>query len=244
MKRTEADKQSKEQPGKQPAKRVVKRSEQRGENSTATVRTRRAIINLLKQESGLTAEALALKLNITGMGVRQHLYALQQEQLVNYREEPPAMGRPAKLWQLTPAANSFFPEGYAELTLGLIDSMKEAFGEEGLTRLLEVRATQQLKSYQAAIPQNGSIAEKLTALAVVRTREGYMAEVRQLSEQDFLFIENHCPICTVAVACTGLCANELMLFQSLLGAEAKIERSEHIVIGAHRCVYQVTKSKK
>ena len=79
-------------------------------NKSATVRTRRAILKLLKLEGAMDALALASRLNVTAMAVRQHLYALQEEQLVTYQEESRSMGRPAKLWQLTPAANNLFPE--------------------------------------------------------------------------------------------------------------------------------------
>ena len=51
------------------------------------VRTRRAIVQRLKQEGRLDAETLASHLGITAMAVRQHLYALQDEQLITYQEE-------------------------------------------------------------------------------------------------------------------------------------------------------------
>jgi len=62
------------------------------------------------------------------------------------------MRRPARLWYLTPAADRFFPDRYAELTLGLINSMKAAFGEAGLDRLLEVSTREQIQAYQAIVP--------------------------------------------------------------------------------------------
>jgi predicted ArsR family transcriptional regulator len=77
--------------------------------SAATVRTRRALGHLLKQEGPLEAQALADRLHVSAMAVRQHLYALHKEQLVTYREVPRPLGRPAKQWQLTPAAPSPAP---------------------------------------------------------------------------------------------------------------------------------------
>ena len=84
-----------------------------------STRTRRAIVNLLKQEGAMDASVLATQLNVSAMAIRQHLYALQTEKLVTYTEEARPMGRPAKLWQLTAAANDLFPAGYAELTIGV-----------------------------------------------------------------------------------------------------------------------------
>jgi predicted ArsR family transcriptional regulator len=201
--------------------------------------TRRAIVQYLKQEGALDAETLAVHFNITAMAIRQHLYALQKEGLVTYQEEARPMGRPAKLWQLTPAADRFFPNGYAELTLSLIDSVKEAFGNAGLDRLLDVRTCHQMDAYRAMIPHEEPLERKLELLATFRTQEGYMAEIQSLDDGSFLLIENHCPICAAATACTGLCARELEIFQTILGKGVLVERTEHIVSGERRCVYKI-----
>lgn len=212
------------------------------QSESTSVRTRRAIVKRLKQEGALDAEKLASHFNITAMAVRQHLYALQKEGLVTYQEESRPMGRPAKLWQLTPAANRFFPDRYAELTLGLINSMKEAFGEAGLDRLLEVRTREQIQAYQVIVPRTDPLQQRLETLAQQRTEEGYMAEVVAQADGTFLLSEKHCPICAVATACTGLCRMELEIFQAALGEDVMIERIEHILAGDQRCVYRVAQA--
>jgi predicted ArsR family transcriptional regulator len=206
---------------------------------SASLKTRRAIVNLLKQEGEMDSQQLSDRLGVSAMAVRQHLYALQDEQIVTYKEEARAMGRPAKLWHLTPAANRLFPDGYAELTLSLIDSVKEAFGDDGLERLLEVKTRHQIDNYEKDISNRKSLKQKLETLANIRTDEGYMAEVEFLDDGSFLLIENHCPICTAAQACTGLCAKELEVFQTVLGQNVSVERSEHILSDSRRCVYRV-----
>ncbi|UBF30033.1 transcriptional regulator (plasmid) [Kovacikia minuta CCNUW1] len=213
-------------------------------NSTesTSVRTRRAIVQRLKQAGALDAETLASHFNITAMAVRQHLYALQKQGLVTYQEEPRPMGRPAKLWQLTSAADRFFPDRYAELTLSLIHSVQTAFGDAGLDRLLEVRTREQIQAYQAIVPRRASLKRRLDALAKQRTEEGYMAEVLPQADGSFLLVEKHCPICAVATACVGMCRTELEVFQAALGEDVTIERVEHILTGDRRCVYQVTGS--
>lgn len=206
---------------------------------SAQVRTRRALLDLLKQEGPSDSQTLAARLGISAMAVRQHLYALQDEHLVAYEEEPRAMGRPAKQWRLTPDANRFFPSGYADLTLGLLQSIVEAFGEAGLDQLLAVRSHRQIEQYQAQLAPQPSLAQKLESLAQVRTEEGYMAEVTPHSDGSYLLIENHCPICIAAAACTGLCDRELEIFQTVLGENVVVARTEHIIAGARRCAYQV-----
>ncbi|MBE9171313.1 transcriptional regulator [Pleurocapsales cyanobacterium LEGE 06147] len=211
------------------------------QKKSATIRTRRAIVNILKRQGATDAHELASHLGISAMAVRQHLYTLQEEQLVTYQEEAREMGRPAKLWQLTTAADRLFPDGYAELTLSLINSVKEAFGDAGLEQLLNVRTRHQIDAYQSSMPNQESLEQKLEVLATLRTEEGYMAEIQVLDDGSFLLIENHCPICAAATACTGLCARELEIFQSVLGKDAIVERTEHIISGERRCVYRVSR---
>lgn len=207
--------------------------------STPAVQTRRALIYLLKQEGPLDAQALAAHLHISAMAVRQHLYALQGERLVTYQEERRPMGRPAKRWQLTPAADRLFPEAYAELTLSLLTAMTEAFGKAGLEQLLEIRTHRQIAAYRRQMAKHNSLRQRLEVLATIRTDEGYMAEVQPHDDGSFLLVENHCPICMAAVACTELCGKELEIFQAVLGKGIVIERTEHLVAGARRCAYRV-----
>ena len=202
-------------------------------------KTRRAITKLLKTEGPLDSARLAERLGLTAMAVRQHLYALQREGLVSAEARPVPIGRPAKFWRLTREADRLFPEAYAELSVALIDSVKDAFGDKGLERVLTSRCARQRIDYGKRIGPGDSLKKKLQELAKVRTEEGYMAEIRRERDGSFLLIENHCPICAAANACQGFCATELELFRSVLGPGVAVERAEHIISGDHRCVYRV-----
>ena len=202
-------------------------------------KTRRAITKILKTEGPIDSAKLAERLGLTAMGVRQHLYALQREGLVTAEERPVPIGRPAKFWSLTREADRLFPEAYAELSVALINSVKDAFGDEGLERVLTSRCARQRMDYGKRIRPGDSLKRKLEELAKVRSEEGYMAEIRAEGAGSYLLIENHCPICAAANACQGFCATELDLFRSVLGPGVIVERAEHIISGDHRCVYRV-----
>jgi predicted ArsR family transcriptional regulator len=82
--------------------------------------------------------------------------------------------------------------------------VKKAFGEDGLDRLLKLRNAELEKTYRAKTDRAHTLKSKLDALARIRSAEGYLAEVRRDSETgDWLFVENHCPICAAARLCTG-----------------------------------------
>src|SRR6185503_7192952 len=112
-------------------------------------RTRRAITRLLKTEGAMNSAQLARRLRLTPMGVRQHLYALQQEKLVTAEARAVPLGRPAKYWSLTPEADRLFPDAYAELSVALIGALGDSFGPEGLRRVLDTRARTQQSAYQS-----------------------------------------------------------------------------------------------
>src|SRR5580765_2439313 len=124
-------------------------------------RTRRAIVKLLKTEGALDSAKLARKLGVTPMAVRQHLYALQQEKMVNAEERPIPLGRPAKFWKLTREADRLFPDAYAELSVALLDAVGETFGPSGVDRLLQTRLARQKRDYAARIDRGAPLGKKL-----------------------------------------------------------------------------------
>jgi predicted ArsR family transcriptional regulator len=202
-------------------------------------KTRRRIVKLLKTEGPMDSASLASRLKVTTMAVRQHLYALQQEKLVTAEERKAPLGRPAKYWQLTKDAERLFPDAYAELNAALITSVQDAFGADGMARLLDARVARQRADYASRITPSAPLSKKIQQLANIRSGEGYMAEVKRHGN-GFLFIENHCPICAAATVCQGFCATELELFRSALGPGVSVERAEHILSGDRRCVYRIT----
>ncbi len=66
-----------------------------------------------------------------------------------------------------------------------------------------------------------------------------MAEAIAQGDGSVLLVENHCPICSAAATCQGLCTMELEVFQRVLGDKATVERVEHIQAGARRCAYRI-----
>lgn len=202
--------------------------------------TREIILNELKKRGQARADDLAKVLGVTPMAVRQHLYQLQEEGAVNCCTVPKGRGRPAKLWELTQKADIYFQDAHRDLSLDLIDSMRSLFGDEGLDRLVSHRTEKQQARYEDAASAKTTLKERLESLAEERSKEGYMAEVQEGDDGALLLLENHCPICEAAKACSGLCTKELSMFRALFTEEAEIERIEHMLKGGRRCAYRVT----
>jgi predicted ArsR family transcriptional regulator len=201
--------------------------------------TREIILTELKKRGQARADDLAEVLGVTSMAVRQHLYQLRDEGAVACCTTPGGRGRPAKHWELTEKSDVYFQGAHRDLSLDLIASMRTLFGEEGLDKLVSHRTAQQQARYEAAAAGKTGLRDRLASLAGERTREGYMAEVTEGEDGALLLLENHCPICEAAKACSGLCSKELALFKSLF-RDAEVERVEHVLKGGRRCAYRVT----
>ena len=196
------------------------------------------ILYLLKTRGPQTAATLAAELEMTAMGARQHLQKLEQSSLVQRFERAEQVGRPRHYWQLTGAAQADFPDRHADLSLALIENVRELFGDEGLDRLIDQREKTTERDYREQLGACRTLAERVQKLAQLRSAEGYMAEASyDEDEGSWLLWENHCPICAAATHCQGFCRTELELFRKVLHAE--VEREEHILLGARRCSYRI-----
>jgi predicted ArsR family transcriptional regulator len=202
-------------------------------------RARDRVLVQLKTRGAATAAELAGRLDVTPMAIRQHLAALEREELVAHREERRPVGRPARVWSLTARAAERFPDTHADLTVELISAVRDVFGEEGLERLIHTRAAHQRERYSAVLPNDAPIEERVAALTKLRCEEGYMADWSSEPDGSYLLVENHCPICAAATLCQGFCRDELDLFRATLGADVTVEREEHLLAEARRCAYRV-----
>jgi len=182
---------------------------------------------------------MARRLGVTPTAVRQHLARLLEEGLVAFEDRGGQVGRPKRTWRATPAADAYFPESHAALAVRLLEPVRDAFGAEGIDRVVRERTRRQVAAYREIVPAGKPLEERVQALARIRRDEGYLACVEKADGGALRLVENHCPICVAARACTGLCAGELDLFRAVLGRDVSVEREEHILAGARRCAYRV-----
>jgi predicted ArsR family transcriptional regulator len=203
---------------------------------------KRRILDRLKRADTLTAPEVAADFELTDTAIRQHLEALERAGLVERTSAPPhGRGRPPVRWRLTALANDLFPDRHADLTVDLINAIREAVGEEALDRVVANRRDHQLAAYRRALPDPSrtSVKVRVRRLAELRSAEGYLAEATA-DGADMLLIEHHCPICDAAATCQGLCRSELELFQDALGDDVTVERTQHVLAGDLRCAYRIS----
>ncbi|MES2027094.1 MAG: metalloregulator ArsR/SmtB family transcription factor [Pseudomonadota bacterium] len=210
------------------------------ENMDST-QTADRILFFIKTKGPTSTADLARALDMTAEAARQQVQKLMTAGLIAGRQEAASgVGRPRQSWVLTDAGNARFPDAHAQLTVQLIGSVRQLFGEEGLERLITQREAETRTVYTQSCTGK-TVQERLKRLAAVRTEEGYMARVER-DGKDWLLIEDHCPICAAARTCQGFCRSELKLFQEVVGKDATVTREQHLLADAGRCVYRIVAS--
>jgi predicted ArsR family transcriptional regulator len=198
-----------------------------------------AILLRLKTGGPASTAELAAHLGVTRQAVRLQTEKLAAQGLLVGEPARGTVGRPGSVWTLTTAGHARFPDAHAQVTVELLEAVREEFGPDGLDRLIRRREDASRNLYMAALAADADLEARLDRLTRLRAAEGYMAEWSPAGDGTYVLVENHCPICAAAAACQGFCRSELTLFREAL-APAKVERIDHILQGARRCAYLVT----
>ncbi|AHG20142.1 transcriptional regulator [Chania multitudinisentens RB-25] len=202
------------------------------------MKTPELILLQLKTLGPHSAKMLAERLEITPMGIRQHLQSLEKRELVCYEETRSKVGRPTRYWSLTQQGHAQFADGHARLSKVLLESAHDLFGTEGVEKLIRAREEKLYHRYADELAEEADHLGQLACLVRLRQQDGYMAELQE-HPQGMLLIENHCPINVAANSCSTLCNSELQLFHRLLGNDYRIERTAHAISGSRHCAYLI-----
>lgn len=201
--------------------------------------TRRAILVSLKKRGEARAEELAGDLRITASAVRQHLTGLVTNGFVGHREVKGGPGRPKHLYSLTPAAEALFPKRYSDLTnevLAIVEDEDPLLLDRVFERRRDARVTNAVPRMAAAGP---ALADRVAELATILDEDGYLAQWEPMDDGTFRITEHNCAVLGVAQRYGQACSSEIEFLRAVL-PDASVERTHHILAGAHRCGYTIT----
>lgn len=202
--------------------------------------TRRKIVLTLKQRGEANAVELAEALYVTVSAIRQHLGRLTGEGLIAYREVGQGPGRRRRLYYLTPAAESLFPNGYEELLTRLM-----TFVQHEDPKLIDRFVTAEGSWRSERARRNGPAPGYLGQIeAVVHwfARDSFLPEMDGAEGVDGTDIQmQHCPVLAAARIAPALCASEWAFIQEQI-PDGDVKRVAWRLDGASVCVYRVRKA--
>src|SRR5207245_6625032 len=133
--------------------------------------TRRESLSLIKRNGPMTVQELSRRLEITPMGVRQHLAILGRDGFIASNGIRRGQGRPSRLYGITAEGDKLFPRTYDQFADALLDDLRAVGGDGKVDELLEHRRKRILEQYRARMAGK-EFREKVAVLAQVREEEG------------------------------------------------------------------------
>ena len=199
--------------------------------------TKRALLNTLKKRGELSADELAVVLQITVSGTRQQLSGLQRDGLVAFDEIRSGPGRPRYVYRLTAAAGALYPRAYAEITNELLEYVEDA--DPALLEAIFAKRRERRIERGRARMESKELPERVAELAKILDEDGYLADYTKLNDGTWLVTEHNCAIFGVAMRYGQACSSEIEFIRAVI-PDAAIERVSHMVAGEHHCSYRIS----
>ncbi|NUQ88006.1 MULTISPECIES: helix-turn-helix transcriptional regulator [Glycomyces] len=201
--------------------------------------TRRRVTRLLLERGHATAADLARDLGITATATRRHLDAMEAEGQVETRVVKTAgRGRPARSYQLTPAARTSFGHTYDDLAMEALRWIRRFEGEgavSGFAAEQVARLEARCRAAMDAVDSDDPMA-RAQALATAMSSEGYAATASVIASGGQI-CQHHCPVAGVAAEFPQLCEAETRVMSRLLGVH--VQRLATIANGDGVCTTHV-----
>lgn len=197
--------------------------------------TRERILSILKERGQATVNELSRELGLTAVTVRHHIDILRGEGLVAapLARRRKAPGRPKHVYTLTEKASSLFPKRYSHLIGEILSEVRTHFSPDQVDQMI-TRIGERMAD-QATIPTKGDLEARLVATVEFLDGLGYMAQLKQNDDGDYLLNIANCPYEGVSHQEREVCAIDLAMLTRLLGTPP--ERVTSAAEGGHRCAY-------
>jgi len=201
--------------------------------------TRKNIMLLLKKNGGMSIEELSKIIEITPMGIRQHLLALEKKGFVTYQVKKRGIGRPGFVYMLTEAANELFPKAYDSFALGILRDISKHEGKDKIGKIFDWRRDRLLRFTQDALSSKETMTGRLQGLKEILEENGGLVEITR-NNGSYYLKQYHCPIKKVSDEFADACSSELQLYRELFGGN--VTREQTITEGAGACIYKIPRT--
>lgn len=185
------------------------------------------IIGELKRSGGLSVSDLARKLEMSYMGVKQHCITLEAKgYLETWRVPRKKVGRPQKLYKLTPKCHPLFPSGGIEVIVDLLENVSRTFGETAPEKLLYHYFENQRDAWIKEVQRSKSLAEKTCRLVEARLTQGHVASCEHSKKEGLIIEEYHHPLAKIFELYPRLKSIEISMMEQTLGAQITYSEKE------------------
>lgn len=180
--------------------------------------SRLKLLELIKSEPDLTVRQLAERLDMSYTGVKAQCVILEKKGYLSARLRRRPFGRPEVLYVLKEKARPLFPEGGVDVSLSLLDQCRKLFGPQAPEKVLFLHFQSQADEIRAALGE-GTLAERATALAAMRTAAGYYSQFEPSAPPRL--VERHSPLAGLFKVWPQAMAMETAMLAKILGCPVR-----------------------
>jgi len=183
-------------------------------DSSFFLTTRGKVLLLLKRSSPCTVAYLSQQLGLSRNAIRQHLSALERDNLVTQHPMRTGPTKPALAYSLTAAAEPLFPKQYATLLTNLIQELLVREGTSPVTTLLSSLGRATAGAYiSRQAHRNGS--DRLEEVRRTLEEDGAIIELCQMGPE-VVVRDFNCPYSEVVKVQPEVCEVRRSVLQRLL----------------------------
>jgi len=197
--------------------------------------TRERILAMIVAAGPISASTVARQLGVTPAGIRRHLGALTDDNLIIEHDAPGGLlrgrGRPARTFVATAEGQRALGNAYSAVANDALAFLRRR-GE--LDEFVEGRVQELEAVLASSVPHDAPIEERVAALSAALAVEGYATSVRPgprgLTVQ---LCQGHCPVQAIAAFAPEWCEAETKAFSRIL--DVHVQRLSTLAGGAHVC---------
>jgi len=186
--------------------------------------TKQKLLNILKKDGVCTIGEIMKGFTISEIAVRKHIHELEQQGFITKNTNKQKLGRPYYTYQLTEKGHGTFPNQYEKLPLELLQDLEELQGKEAVNALFSKRLEREKHEMEKSIGKD-SFEEKLSKVAKIQNEKGYMVEVEESDDGDYIITNYNCPIANIASAYNQVCTNEQKVFEEVFSSSEVVSQT-------------------
>ncbi|MFT4246319.1 MAG: ArsR family transcriptional regulator [Micrococcaceae bacterium] len=210
--------------------------------STANMKTREKVFDLILHESPCTAAQIGKKLNLTPAAVRRHLehYEKAGDIEVKMIASSSSAGRPARHYVLTPKAQDIKGNDYLEISKQAIAKLRQVIGDKAVEDMALERTELIQRAYTKKSGEKKTIEQRAKILDEVLTELDFASSIlfRNIGgHQALQLCQAHCPIQGLAAEFPEFCITETNMFSEIL--EVDVRRLATLAQGLHVCTTHI-----
>jgi predicted ArsR family transcriptional regulator len=185
--------------------------------------TTRGQVVVLLWRAQRTVEELATELGVTDNAVRTHLSSLERDGLVRQNGVRRSGGKPAYVYDVTPAAEQLFPKAYGPVLGQLLDVLGERLPADAVEALLREAGTRLAAESGASAHRGRASADRIRRAQTVLEELGSIVEIENDGAKNgkVRLRGYSCPLASTVTAHPQVCRLIEALLAEVVGAPVK-----------------------